>query len=922
MADDPYLAFPPTRKVLWDRLPRGPARHLCIDLWNPSVEVSSQALQGLAQRHLASRDSASTSLVARCIPQGRGHLRIVIDHVLDNQEELAADEWTITCSIRHSENSGASSNLLPLATAELREAAEAREARLEKSGPLCPGACLAWACALSISAQERRGQLQLWAEFPRWVFSLILLATPLRTLSTPLLADLLMAGRTASLGWGFLTLDLSRRVVCLHELDSLARRVPLVGVWVDLAGTPSREGDPVAAAHWDALEIADNPVIWAAAARFVHSRRVGERVWVDDGTFLLLVAHRISAERAAEANMEVCASFFEAHYDDSGGNAMLVAPAESAATFNLDTLTSQGSASCKQLPVRLMPMSEAPFMEDQPSNPEEDVPLNALGRAAVFNPGIPLRSSTDSITKPPSDCNERLPGYEVVQKLRNSDGKVDLTNLEEPRSIPPRQHPGPAKVAVQKHVAKAEARTVSPIYPSSPLLPPRLQPGLSETSSVRTADAVTLSHEYPRSPERVECSSSWHAVERTSGAPNQESIKEELNSPKQVSRASNAFASRSCEIVRLSDTNRELPQLLQAALGPYSPSPLIEDTLKSSIGDRRKEVTQPVQGLGTTMYGGTLDETKFLRDLVGMQQVQMMELQRQVSDLHSLVTGMASRRSCDLQQTSTPGGSSQITAELGATSGTVLEADVFTSSASQESRQPMITTADLAVGDSIELPATMCGRLPPHLCDAAVNTSFERLDLSTLLRQDLRPGAQSNAESALPCAEAVAGQSSSADLEPTAQPVLPCILSEASAEHGADLACSSTPLVIPQLDSRSTAGAASVEDADAVIFEQNGCTDSADTAGGGMPRKPPQVDGASLAELPAGASEFNELNHCRNQAMLLEVPRIIWSSSSSENSDFEDGEIASDAGSLDSAPVLGLALGLGKHRVAMKTRLS
>merc|ERR1719160_801049 len=109
------------------------------------------------------------------------------------------------------------------------------------------------------------------------------------------------------------------------------------------------------------------------------------------------------------------------------------------------------------------------------------------------------------------------------------------------------------------------------------------------------------------------------------------------------------------------------------------------------------------------------------------------------------------------------------------------------------------------------------------------------------------------------------------------------------------------------------------EDSDAVLFDPNECADSADTAGGGMPRKPPQIAGTSWSAMTTGTPELNSLGHGRNEAILSEVPRIIWSSSdSSGESDLEDGEITSDVGSLDSAPVLGLALGLGRHRLALK----
>ena len=59
------LSFPLTRKVLWDRTPRGPARRICTDQWQPSVTIVPDAVQDFALRRLqCSRGARSTSFVA------------------------------------------------------------------------------------------------------------------------------------------------------------------------------------------------------------------------------------------------------------------------------------------------------------------------------------------------------------------------------------------------------------------------------------------------------------------------------------------------------------------------------------------------------------------------------------------------------------------------------------------------------------------------------------------------------------------------------------------------------------------------------------------------------------------------------------------------------------------------------------------
>jgi hypothetical protein len=631
---------------------------------------------------------------------------------------------------------------------------------------------------------------------------------------------------------------------------------------------------------------------------------------------------------------------------------MLVAPAESPVPFNLDASPSSGR---DELPVRLMPMSDAPFVEDQPLNPEEEIPLSDLERVAVLNPVQPLRSLNLRYS------NDNPFTREEEQPLCKSNDMADLTNyLEEPRSMPPRPHPGPRKVMAQEDNAKIAAPMPSPAYSSSPAGQHRLHMGPADVNPQL------------RSPERVD--------------------------QREVSIFN---ASQSLEKVRLSETSRELPQLLQSAFDPRSAP--IDGALNSSFGGGMKAATQAAQAQGIAVLGGAYnpDETKFLRDLVGMQHVQMMELQKQISDLHGLVTGMTNQRSSDArQEVSDCKAAAAATLVPVAARGTVdsgradgqpvtatadhadrvsptgtnpttqkrCDAKVGDSIALPASRKcdakvgdsialpasrtcdarvgdsialPASRNYDAKVGDSIELPATVRGRSPIRSCEVGINTSFQGSGISKLLCQEQLLEALPGRRSVQSCAEnsaAVAQSPTPIDVELSVQLVheslaspltptrkVPCVPSSAQGStctagvaHVHDSASSLSSLAVPPLPSRSSNSAANIAETDTV--EQNTCTDSADTAGGGMPRKPPQqVDSALWATLSTGTPAFNSLGP--NEAILSDdVPRIIYASSdSSEDSDLEDGDIASDVGSLDSAPPLGLALGLATHRMALKS---
>jgi len=314
------------------------------------------------------------NLAAKYVPEGRGGVAIMLCRLLPSAaaSELGPDEMPVRCFVR---SAGAarydsSSCSAGLTAEDLRVAAEARNLRVDAPGSLSVGAYLAWGGSITVDARERRIFLRLCASYPRWSFKLTLLAVPLRTHETPLLIQLLSPHRHTNMGYGFLTLDLGRSAVCLLETDELVQRIPVVGVWVDLLHCQG-SGDAAAAAWWDAAEVVDHPLVWTAAARFVHSSRLKERVWVDEATFLVMAVHSTSA--SAQTGAEICVSFFESRYDSSAADAAYLVPAHEVAVFDADAAPEDGE-DFVILDVRSLSLAEVLETSGRSENPEEDVP--------------------------------------------------------------------------------------------------------------------------------------------------------------------------------------------------------------------------------------------------------------------------------------------------------------------------------------------------------------------------------------------------------------------------------------------------------------------------------------------------------------------------------------------------------------------
>eukprot|EP00439_Symbiodinium_sp_Y106_P049711 s1795_g6.t1 len=168
-------------------------------------------------------------------------------------------------------------------------------------------ALLAQVGVLSSDPVQRKVRLRLTALYPQWSFYVTALARPLRTLETPLLQTLLMPEPATSMGFGLLTLDQGRCLLCLLQDEALAQEVPLVGVWVDQRHET----------HEDLQSPGGSPAAWAAAAHFVKRRQAREKVWVEKDTFLVMSVVQTRATPASSRSTQLL--FSEFRFEDVPG---------------------------------------------------------------------------------------------------------------------------------------------------------------------------------------------------------------------------------------------------------------------------------------------------------------------------------------------------------------------------------------------------------------------------------------------------------------------------------------------------------------------------------------------------------------------------------------------------------------------------
>lgn len=294
----PPPRFPPTRRVLWDRTPGGPAQRVPLLAFAPKICLGRAAGELARQAQEAQRRPKALRLVLRGSEGSEPETWLAerLDERGLSQDEVALDLGALpeTRAVEEIGFSTSKPGATKSASSRCRLAPSMAQTLHRLLEPLPgPALCAAepsgatekfwrWAGAVAVDRLQGTTQLRLAAKYPKWAFHATALARPLRTLETPLLQALLAPKSSKSLGCGYLTLDERRCVLCLMQNEALAQEVPLVGVWVDLRDQEV-SNLPTLAAH---------PAVWAAAAHFVHQRSAKEKVWVEASTFLIMAAVR------------------------------------------------------------------------------------------------------------------------------------------------------------------------------------------------------------------------------------------------------------------------------------------------------------------------------------------------------------------------------------------------------------------------------------------------------------------------------------------------------------------------------------------------------------------------------------------------------------------------------------------------------
>lgn len=111
---------------------------------------------------------------------------------------------------------------------------------------------------------------------------------------------------------GYVTLNQVRKAVFLADSDASLASTPLVGVWVRLPSDLFSHG-PSQDVDW--TKLVQHPYIWAAAVRFLHHQRIGERVFVAPDTFLMVTCMHCplkAHERSASISTYLFVSLLQA----------------------------------------------------------------------------------------------------------------------------------------------------------------------------------------------------------------------------------------------------------------------------------------------------------------------------------------------------------------------------------------------------------------------------------------------------------------------------------------------------------------------------------------------------------------------------------------------------------------------------------
>jgi hypothetical protein len=307
------LHFPSVRTALWDRTPLGAA--LTLQPSTPHLAIPPRLLSMLAEHAAAGGGGAGAVMQAYAagspstdsgINQGRSVPTCEIRaHAFVTCGTAAA--YAAACAppphealrLLRAAPPGTQPCAIPVgAVPWAAERPEARpegvayaallgrsEAALDGTRTLAVGDAMPVHCACATSPDCAALLVRLEALVP----TLTLEATPLRALhvlSSPLTAALRQPSFSGQLRTGFLTMDQTRRLICLGEGDPKAFEAPLVGVWV--AGVRSLA----------------EPYAWAACVRYARLRSpTAEALTASDGScaFLCLSYEEAPPDNTAAA---------------------------------------------------------------------------------------------------------------------------------------------------------------------------------------------------------------------------------------------------------------------------------------------------------------------------------------------------------------------------------------------------------------------------------------------------------------------------------------------------------------------------------------------------------------------------------------------------------------------------------------------
>eukprot|EP00930_Biecheleria_cincta_P050830 TRINITY_DN3599_c0_g1_i2.p1 TRINITY_DN3599_c0_g1~~TRINITY_DN3599_c0_g1_i2.p1 ORF type:complete len:926 (+),score=124.19 TRINITY_DN3599_c0_g1_i2:141-2918(+) len=648
-------SFPATRSILWDRTPRGSRHRLSIDSWQPQLSISTSAVAELVQRvtsvdigdrvvltvlarrvssnesrHIEFRHNSWMCLAASQIVSGSdgwdsSHVAICV--------HLLSHESTSSCVERGSslQHAWRGEDLQPVNVAgcylsqsaarelhrlldESSGAARIEAARNdERPKKTKPEAFLKWVGVAS--SDLATGTLQLWlaSVYPRWAFRVIALARPLRTLDTPLLQALLTRSHTSwdQDDYGFLTLDLGRRVVCLLEGEELVERVPLVGVWVDLADeTLTSSG------------VSEHPSLWAAAARYMHRRRV-ERVWVEDSTFLLMVAHQGGLESTNQNGAARSLSFFEASLERTESQALYLA--------SLDHQKVRSDADAPWIHLRTFAAELhdlAHVGERRPENPEVVIPHSDVRQVEEqgFSPECSLvQLNSGDFHRLVWQAEGRGFDHECpLLRLGIGDSQSGSFKVESPRARVPEPHPRPANSKLRDNCeAELMASLSDSSQPHSAYIPADIQvptPSFRGLGSCAAKSCFASDHALVHEPVSIPEMSAGSASQQTLGVV-----------------ASLPTESDTC---MMSTTNAA-----SQPVGAVASQPNRTHAFVMPAGNPVQQLSGVVVGQSTKRdtdagaaaeAGGHEHETASLHTLVGQQQEQLRALQEQLSNMHKL----------------------------------------------------------------------------------------------------------------------------------------------------------------------------------------------------------------------------------------------------------------------------------------------